>query len=702
MKIPFYEQIKAIPVIRPLFLYILGWLSGYLYPESLTFNSQDFMHFFLLLNLISFLLRKYFIKWTQIALVLFSFLLFGNFQGKRNVNPDYNPKTDIVYLSEVVDTPIEKNKTTLLKLKLIYCFTDSLAFEETIFVNSYFEKTGEIEFLPEPGEHLIIKSRLVPVKNNGNPYEFNYAKWLKRKNIFFTSYVKSENWQSLGIKNETFLYKCKSFREFVKNKIVNFFPGEFQEEKAVLVAITLGSKELLESGIKSDFADAGAIHVMAVSGLHVGLIWMFIGFLTGFLKSTFTGRIIQFFLITTLLWTYASITGMSPSVTRSCLMFSLVSFGNLILRDSSVYNTVLLSAFIQLLINPILLLDVGFQFSYAAVLSILFFQPLLKKLLISRSVIMNWFLDLISVSIAAQIFTFPLAIFYFHQFPIYFIFSNILVIPLVTILMMIFICSICFIMVPLIYDLLLSILIFFSSLLIKSVNLVTSLPFSTAEGLNINLFQMFLLLFFALLLLIFIHHKKLIYIKLSVATLMIFFCFGIYRFGNKPLTNLMIFNVPNTLAVDIIIGENHYLIHNLESENISKDLNYYTDNYWIRTYSNTPEFIHIDSLENYHMEFSYQQLPGKNNSLITLGKKNIIFIGDCTGIFAYKGELMIDSEALLIFDPNLNSSFKEQKIFNSGKIIISPSCNVYSSWFKFVDDHYYFVKESGAVGVEIK
>lgn len=702
MKIPFYEQIKAIPVIRPLLLYVLGWLSGYLYAEALTFISQDFMHFLLLLNIISFLFRKYIYKGTQTALILSAFFLFGNFQVERNVIPDCIPNTDIVYLSEVVDTPINKNKTTLVKLKLIYCFTDSFTFDETIYVNSYFEKTGEKDLLPKIGDHLIIKSRLVPVKNNGNPYEFNYAAWLKRKKIFFTSYINSESWQSTGKRNVRFLYKCKSFRELVKSKIINYYPAEFQDEKSVLVAITLGSKELLDRGIKSDFADAGAIHVMAVSGLHVGLIWMFIGFLTRFLKSTFAGRIIQFFLIITILWTYASITGLSASVTRSCLMFSLVSFGNLILRDSSVYNTVLLSALLQLLFKPLLLLDAGFQFSYSAVMSILLFQPLLKKLLISRSVIINWFLDLISVSIAAQIFTFPLAIYYFHQFPIYFILSNILVIPLVTILMMVFICSICFILFPFIYNFLLAILIFLAGLLIKSVNLVTSLPFSTAEGLNINLPQMLLLLFSASLLLMFIHHKKLIYFKLSLSVLIIFFGLGIFRFGNKPITNVLIFNVPNVLAVDIINGDSHYFIHNLESENIIKEMSYYTDNYWIRTYSNTPEFIHTDSLKNYNMGFPSQQLPGRNNSVLTIGKKNIILIGDYLGISAYDGDLMIDNEAVIIFDPNLNSSFKEQRIFNSRKIIISPACRVYSSWFSSIDDHYYFVRECGAVGVKIK
>ncbi|MCF8380033.1 MAG: ComEC family competence protein [Bacteroidales bacterium] len=701
MNLALFEKIRAIPVFRPLLVYVSGWLLSYLYPEVSALTGIKTLHFFLILLLGCFLFRKHINFWSQTVLLASAFFFLGLYSAIKDevfISPS---ETEMLYLAEVADPPVEKEKTSLIKLKLLFCYSDSTVFNNTVYINAYFEKSDTAALFLEIGDRCVVNMKLLELKNHGNPYEFDYAGWLKRKNIFFTAFVKTGHWYHSGSKNDNFLYRCKSFREWLKIKILDYRKDEFIEEKSVLLAITLGTKELLDPGLKSDFADAGAIHVMAVSGLHVGLIWMFIGFLTNFLRSSFIGRMLQFIMIFTILWSYAGITGLSPSVTRSCLMFSLVSFGSLIMRDSSVYNTVLLSAFLQLLFKPDLILDTGFQFSYTAVLSILFFQPLFKKFLYSESVIINWFFDLISVSVAAQILTFPLAIYYFHQFPLYFILSNIIVIPLVTLLMMVFIFSVCFLFLPYIFNISLFILIFIARIMTNSVDFIAGLPYSTAEYLNISGVQMGLLLISALLFLLFIHSRKLLFLKFVLLAFSFFFFLGIYKYSERINNKMLVFNVPNTLAVDILLENKHYLIHNMEEGNVAANLEYYAKSYWIRTYSNQPEFLSIDSLGNFPKEISCQKLPGKSNFILTLGLKNFVFIGDFKAISVYEAdEFLTNSEDLLIFDPYFNPAYDKQMIFNPGRMVIAPSCRLYSSSLPSLDD-YYLVREQGSLCIDI-
>ncbi len=639
--------------------------------------------------------------WFQKGFMFLCFIFIGMYQAKPAVIPDFNSEMEVEFLCEVSDYPIEKPKSYLIKLLLIYSFSDSSAVIHPVYINAYFEKTLKPGTFPEPGQRLIVKSRLQVVKNNGNPEEFDYASWLKRKNIFYTSFVRAGKWMNTGRKIDNFHYKCLKVRGQMKEKILSYRPGEFAKEKAVLIAISLGSKELLDPEVKSDFADAGAIHVMAVSGLHVGLIWLFIGFITGFLKSSLVGRIVQFSLLMTVLWTYAGVTGMSASVTRSCLMFSLVSFGNLILRQSSVFNTVLLSAFIQILLNPLVVLDTGFQFSYSAVFSILFFQPLIRKILFSKFKILDYIANLVSVSIAAQLFTFPLAIFYFHQFPIWFILTNIVVIPLVTALMMTFITSLILLLFPVLSCFFTSVLIFLSGIMIRMVENINSLPITVAERLTISRLQLFLLLISVLFLLFFIHYRKLYYLKYSTILSILFFNIGIWNYKNRITAEIWVLNVPNALVVDVIYGQEHYLIHNLDPPDIQSKLSYYTENYWVKNYFPEAKYIHISKLKESFSSIVFQSLPGENNGVLCLGKKNIVLVGESKEILKYKRNIKLENEAVLIFDTDFYPNDIQESLFSARTWIVSPACKAYSSWYESIDTSYVFVKEMGAQCIKI-
>jgi competence protein ComEC len=205
------------------------------------------------------------------------------------------------------------------------------------------------------------------------------------------------------------------------------------DEFAVLAALTVGYTDALQPDLRASYSATGAMHILSVSGLHVGIVYVVIAFLLGFLDKSVRKKILKAVLIVSFLWIYAFITGLSPSVVRSTLMFTFVAVGAALERKTHIYNTVFMSAFFMLLVNPDFLFDVGFQLSYAAVLSIVFFQRPFSNLLPVNNKLLRWLRDLLTVSVAAQLGTMPFTLYYFHQFPNYFLLTNLVAIPLSTI-----------------------------------------------------------------------------------------------------------------------------------------------------------------------------------------------------------------------------------------------------------------------------
>ncbi len=201
-------------------------------------------------------------------------------------------------------------------------------------------------------------------------------------------------------------------------------------EAQTISALVLGKRDELNKEVIANFSAAGAMHVLAVSGLHVGILLMIIRF---FFKQILRDALPKWFEITCtllLIWTFAFITGLSASVVRAACMFSFIICGTFYKKDISIYPILAASALCMLVYNPYLITEVGFQLSYAAVIGIVFFTPKLQvNLPTSKYTIINTISTITCVSIAAQLATAPIALLYFHQFPTYFILSNLVVIP---------------------------------------------------------------------------------------------------------------------------------------------------------------------------------------------------------------------------------------------------------------------------------
>jgi competence protein ComEC len=204
----------------------------------------------------------------------------------------------------------------------------------------------------------------------------------------------------------------------------------------VAMALLLGQQQDIDSNITKDYQYAGAVHILSVSGLHIGFIVLFINFLMRPIPNTQKGRFLKLSLSLLSLALFGILAGLAPSVVRSITMFSFVALGHYWRRSTNIYHTLVVSIFLILLFQPYFLFDVGFQLSYAALFFIVWLQPTLSKYWTPKNKIVQFFWDIITVSFAAQLGTLPLSIYYFHQFPGLFFVTNLLVLPLLSVIML--------------------------------------------------------------------------------------------------------------------------------------------------------------------------------------------------------------------------------------------------------------------------
>lgn len=274
---------------------------------------------------------------------------------------------------------------------------------------------------------LMLSSKLSDINKPLNPNQFNYNAYLKKQYIFHQIHGEQSTILKLSSKPHTLLGYAAALRNRINNKlnIYNFKP----EELAIINALILGQRQDMNQSIYNDYVNAGAIHILAVSGLHVGIILLLFNILLKPLENLKHGKLIKVFTIVILLWSFAVVAGLSASVTRAVTMFSIVAIAMNWKRRTNIYNTLAISVFILLLFKPMFLFDVGFQMSYLAVLAIVTIQPLLYKLWKPKWKITDYFWQIFTVTVAAQFGVVPISLYYFHQFPGLFFVSNMVIIP---------------------------------------------------------------------------------------------------------------------------------------------------------------------------------------------------------------------------------------------------------------------------------
>ena len=408
---------KTYPILRLVIPLATGVFFAEYFHEllSLTWIAYALFALFILLGGLLFL-RKYECRWMfGFGVMLFMFLL-GNFlflQKWQQVKVEW-PSEKMYYSGVVQETPVEKKRTMQCKVQLnernvlLYVWKDSLS--------------REIKM----GDRLLFQTQIAPPTRTNLSGDFDYASYLLHQGISGTSFISSGRWTIVQEK------PCLSLKQKalqIRNHIVNSYKewGIGEEQLPVLAALTVGAKMELDAETRTAYSTAGIAHVLALSGLHIAIVWLLLDFLLRPLERTKGLRRLKWLLSTGFLWSFAFIAGLEASVVRAVIMCMLLELGKLMGSRVLSMNTLAIAAFFMLLYNPFYLFDVGFQLSFIAVASILLFYPVIYKMWRTKSLIVKWGWGTVSVSLAAQLGTAPLVMYYFSTFSVYFLLANLIV-----------------------------------------------------------------------------------------------------------------------------------------------------------------------------------------------------------------------------------------------------------------------------------
>lgn len=585
--IPFLHKY---PFFRLAVPWMLGIYCGDRFSDSFSEPLWGFLACILwaCLSFLFYFSERYSWRWCfGVSLSLFCLAggwLSVNLQLKTAAETEF-PKEEAVYRLRVNDFPEVRERTFLCRVWLKERH-DSLGIHP---VNKqailYFQRDSLSSRL-QMGEELWVRSRISPPVSARNFDEFDYARYLIRKGISGTGFVASGHWQFSECRKEkegiaTVLYRlAASYRTQIENLYRRL--GIEGDELAVLSALTLGDKTDLSESVRESYSVAGVSHVLALSGLHIGLLYALAFFLLRpLLLGGQSGRVLRSLLLILLLWLFAFFTGLSPSVVRSAAMFSIWALADLCGRQSFSLNTLALTAWLMLLVRPVWLFDVGFQLSFAAVLSILLFQPFLYRLCPVRHRAGTYLWGLVSVSVAAQLGTAPLVLFYFSRFSTHFLLTNLLVVPLVTLIL--YAAVVLLLLTPM--SGLQAVAAVGLEKMLRMLNLlvrwVEQLPYASVDGIWLYPLEVagcYLVLgaFFC-----YLCHRR--YARLVTALVLLAAWGAVHSFAvwtDRPRTSIVFYNVRGCPAVHCIESSGHSCIQYADSLSNRQRLRQTAANYW--------------------------------------------------------------------------------------------------------------------------
>ena len=490
---------SSVPFVRLLIPLFLGrLLSVFLQFDILIAHIIIALTFLGVLYIILNPKLRYVNRWVNglaISLVVFGF----GIANKPYVFDDDLFGKPLVYKARVKDIVKESSQKQNIILTCVPVGKDTnYYFSAIAYVK---QDSSSCQYLPN--DEIIFKSDLKGFQVTGNPYVFEYGIYLKNKGLKGQFFLKGQQIEKLGAtwNLKRFFYSTRKKAE-LKLRQLEIDEAEF----GIISALLLGNKSMLDYETKSNFSSAGAIHVLSVSGLHVGIIYLLLMALVGRIGR---GNVATFkvLLVLTALWAYAAITGMSPSVFRATIMFSVFLVGKRIQHQYNIYHSLAIAAFIILVFNPYAVFHAGFWLSFLAVASIVYFYPQINKLVYFKTPWGKYIWALVSVSFAVQIGTAPLSIYLFGFFPSWFVLSNVMVVPA---LPFILIGAITVVIFPegsfgsmLVADSVSVMLVYLNDV----TKWIANLPFARFTGLQLQFYQI-LLLYVSLLMFIVWQHAK--------------------------------------------------------------------------------------------------------------------------------------------------------------------------------------------------
>ena len=462
-------------------------------------------------------------------------------------------------LVNLLEPLVEKKKTYKALGQVQSVIADGKVVPANGHILIYFRKDSSLPPLTI-GSQLLVNRPLEDVRNSGNPGSFNYKQYLLFKGITHQLNLLPHEFVVQGTKVPDLVRsKIFSIRKTVVRTLRKYIGSG--RESGFAEALLIGYKDDLDKNLVQSYSNTGVVHIIAISGLHLGLIYGILVWLTKAFRKRRSLQWLRFSIITIGLWAFAFVAGGHPSVLRSAVMFSCIAVSGLIFRRSHVINTLAFSAFLLLCFNPFWLWDVGFQLSYSAVLSILvFYQPIYNAIYVKNK-LLNFVWQLSAVSLAAQVLTSPISIYHFHQFPLLFLPANLVAVPLAGVILtseMILLLVSPFEQLGNFLGFLLQTII---SLLNNYIEYLDKWPFAVWNQLSIDIYQLFFLFGFIIAAAFFLLQKH----KGSAWAASVFLLFFMVSrtasfIRAQQQAKIIVYNTPGLRAIDLIVGRKHIFI----------------------------------------------------------------------------------------------------------------------------------------------
>lgn len=568
-------------------------------------------------------LARFYKPATWIYGIDLSFLLFlvGGVSFQLSTTPAIGvpfPNKEMVYHVLIKDKPVQKERSVSCKVTITDCQAYPARKQSIVALLYLFQDSSSARLIS--GDELLVSTRFAPPANQGNPDEFDYVRFLARSGIQLTGYAYKGKWTKIGHVDD---HSLQALASNLRDKLLAHYQklGFSGDNLAVLSALTVGYKADLSNVLRDSYSVAGVSHVLALSGLHIGFLYVLLLFCFRPLSGTGnTGRIVSIFLILLTLWLFAFFTGFSASVVRSVVMCSLFGLSQIIRRNNFSLNTLWVAAFFMLLVHPSWLYDVGFQLSFSAVAAILILHPFVYRLFRPRTKVLSYVWGIISLSLVAQIGTAPLVAFYFYRFSTHFLLTNLLVIPLVTMILYGAVAMLILSPFAMLQTLLAVVVRYMIQFLNMLVRQIEHLPFASIDGIYLTLLEVVGCYFLFGLYYLYFRRRSARNLLLSLSCTFLFLIghFALY-INNEPSASLCFYNVRHCPAIHCIVpGGQSYLVSatgQIDTLRIQRSL----AKHWNRLHLSTPQTVTSDYSDR-HITY--------HNSVLSFRGRTICFVCD--------------------------------------------------------------------------
>lgn len=410
------------------------------------------------------------------------------------------------------------------------------------------------------GSQIILTKPLQPITNSGNPGAFNYQRYAAFQDIYHQVFLKSSEYVNTNNFN---INPIKQWLFNIRFAVINTLRKYIHPERetAVAEALLIGYRDDLDKDLVQAYSNTGVVHIIAISGLHLGLIYMSMVWIFKFFKRKKWVVFAKPIVILLVLWIFSLVAGAAPSILRSAVMFTFIILGETISRKTSIYNTLAASAFAMLCYNPFFLWDVGFQLSYAAVLSIVAFMRPVYNWIYFKNKILNGVWKLNAVTLSAQVLTVPIVLYHFHQFPNLFMVTNFVAVPLSSIILfgeLLLLVTSFIPAVASIVGVINSAMLRFMNNFIERMN---EMPFAVSDNIQVSVTGTILLYVSFVAISYWLLRKHTASFKIGLAAMVLFVIDHSVDVSLKSKQQkLIVYNVPQHAAIDFIQGSSYKFV----------------------------------------------------------------------------------------------------------------------------------------------